>query len=320
MCSQRANGAAHPFFTFYFTTHSLARALARSLLRALSLTLHSLSREFVRQVLGHGKGYFSHAPSRVERLGFRSDRPVVALAAGANHALVIARASEAAGAARLYPLLRFALEQPSAAAASGAGNAGSQGGASGLSAAQPPAHADEEDPWAAGCDLKLVVGRRVFPCHRVIVSARSAYLRGHLAAAEKEVGGCRPAASRAGPSLTLELESLHASEASVAALLVRWNMLLSLLLTGALVAVGAVLRVFEGLASLYSILTGVPLLRPPRMPAPPPHLGGRPCRRAISAPPRSPRPGRLGAPIRKQQQQQQQQQRRALALGPRLDL
>ena len=150
-------------------------------------------------VLGHGKGFFSFAPQKIAALG-GFDKNVIAIAAGSNHCAALLQAGTGSK-------IQFR---------------------------------DLIDDFSSS-DVKIEVEgqSRVFFAHRIILEARSRYLRSYLAAAEREGdfdivppgpgssggagggGGVQDESAWSGPRrmLRIRLASEHASHITVAGLL-----------------------------------------------------------------------------------------------------
>jgi len=139
-------------------------------------------------VLGHGKGYFSHAPTRIAALG-SIDRKVVSIAAGANMCAAVVESSQC-------PIqYRYLLDQ-------------CQDAANGLG--------------LGTCDVIMRVpgfNKKPFFGHRIILESRCRFLRGYLRAAEQD-GEHTEVVDSSRSILSVVINTKHATVTTLAALLV----------------------------------------------------------------------------------------------------
>jgi hypothetical protein len=105
-------------------------------------------------VLGQGKGFLLHEPTKISTLGrLHVDRTVSEISAGSNHVLAVTQSSGNVWAKSFRPLLK--------------------------------------DPVFSDAAIVDETTGTTFPCHRVILAARSTYFRGFLRAAERMRGNDR---------------------------------------------------------------------------------------------------------------------------------
>jgi hypothetical protein len=134
-------------------------------------------------VLGHGKGFFGQSALKIASLGqSQIDRCVARVCCGANHVVAMTSSSGNAWAKTFRQhLLQPVLPPPAPAAAS-----------------RPLPSPSAYDPETFS-DMEILdpVSGTVFPCHQVVLAARSAYFAGYLrAAARARTMSMEPAASR----------------------------------------------------------------------------------------------------------------------------